>query len=319
VLDTTRVEAGEVSIFPEPVAVGLLLRDVAAIMAPIAAERDIRVEFAGGDCDWQVSAAPQRLKQVMLNLLSNAIKYNREGGEVTIECERADEFLRIAVSDTGRGIAARELSNVFAPFERLDVGREAIEGAGLGLAISRQLMEAMGGTLSVRSVPGVGSTFTAELALLSEDLAPQAGEDATGGDQDAPAEPAQMHRLLYIEDDIANCKLVERVLDRRPEIKFEATVQGRLGLDLARHDPPEVIVLDLELPDLDGERVLIALKHDARTERIPVIVLTADADPVQSARLLALGAFAFLTKPLDVAGFFAALDEILLAESVVPR
>jgi len=319
VLDTTRVEAGEVSIFPEPVAVGLLLRDVAAIMAPIAAERDIRVEFAGGDCDWQVSAAPQRLKQVMLNLLSNAIKYNREGGEVTIECERADEFLRIAVSDTGRGIAARELSNVFAPFERLDVGREAIEGAGLGLAISRQLMEAMGGTLSVRSVPGVGSTFTAELALLSEDLAPQAGEDATGGDQDAPAEPAQMHRLLYIEDDIANCQLVERVLGRRPEIKFEATLQGRLGLDLARHDPPEVIVLDLELPDLDGERVLIALKRDARTERIPVIVLTADADPVQSARLLALGAFAFLTKPLDVAGFFAALDEILLAGSVVAR
>jgi CheY-like chemotaxis protein/nitrogen-specific signal transduction histidine kinase len=319
VLDTTRVEAGEVSIFPEPVAVGPLLRDVAAIMAPIAAERDIRVEFAGGDCDWQVSAAPQRLKQVMLNLLSNAIKYNREGGEVTIECERADEFLRIAVSDTGRGIAARELSNVFAPFERLDVGRETIEGAGLGLAISRQLMEAMGGTLSVRSVPGVGSTFTAELALLSGDLGPPAGEGDSGSDPDAPAEPAQMHRLLYIEDDIANCKLVERVLDRRPEIKFEATVQGRLGLDLARHDPPEVIVLDLELPDLDGERVLIALKHDARTERIPVIVLTADADPDQAARLLGLGAFAFLTKPLDVAGFFAALDDILLAESVVPR
>jgi PAS domain S-box-containing protein len=313
----TRAQAGEVTLFPEPVAAHALLRDVAAIMAPIAAERDIRIEVACGESDWQVRAAPQRLKQVLLNLVSNAIKYNREGGEVRIECERADGKARIAVSDTGRGIAARELSNIFAPFERLEVGGEAIEGAGLGLAISRQLMDAMGGTLTVRSVPGVGSTFTAELAILSEGIRLPAGEGAGGSDPDARSGDAQPHRLLYIEDDVANCKLVERALERRPEIKFEATLQGRLGLDLARHDPPEVIMLDLELPDLDGEQVLVALKHDARTERIPVIVLTADGDPVLAARLLGLGAFAFLTKPLDVGGLLAALDEVLLAGSAV--
>jgi PAS domain S-box-containing protein len=316
VLDTARIEAGNVTVFPEPVAVGGLLRDVVAVVSPIAAERHISLEIASPEHDWQVCADPQRVKQVLLNLLSNAIKYNHDGGEVRIDCESIEPNLRIAVHDTGPGIPDARLPEVFAPFERLDAERDDIEGTGLGLSLSRHLVELMGGTLSVQSAPGVGSTFTVELALAQESDAVAAAGETAEGDRIAIAPTV---RLLYVEDDVANIKLVERVLERRPEISVEATLQGRLGIELACHHPPDVMLLDLHLPDLSGEQVLDALKHDARTARVPVIVLTADANPDRATRLLDLGASAFLTKPLDAPGFLATLDEILLAGSVMPK
>jgi CheY-like chemotaxis protein/anti-sigma regulatory factor (Ser/Thr protein kinase) len=296
-----------VTIFPEPVAVEALLRDVVAVVAPIAAERSIRVEIESPGPECQVRADPQRVKQVLLNLLSNAIKYNREEGEVNIACERAGPNLRIGVRDTGRGIPADRLSDVFEPFERL------------GLALSEHLMELMGGTLTVKSEPGVGSTFTAELELAeqSDALAPiERSFKITERDRSDAAPKA---RLLYVEDNVANIKLIERVLEHRPEIAVEATLQGRLGIELARHHPPDVILLDLHLPDLTGEQVLDALKSDARTARIPVIILTADVSADQATRVLNLGASAFLTKPLDVPSFLDTLDEVLLAGSLVPE
>jgi PAS domain S-box-containing protein len=319
VLDIARIEAGNVTIFPEPVAVEALLRDVVAVVAPIAAERSIRVEIESPGPECQVRADPQRVKQVLLNLLSNAIKYNREGGEVNIACERAGPNLRICVRDTGCGIPADRLSDVFEPFERLSTGHENIEGAGLGLALSEHLMELMGGTLTVQSEPGVGSAFTAELELAeqSDALAPiERSFEITERDRSDAAPKA---RLLYVEDNVANIKLIERVLGHRPEIAVEATLQGRLGIELARHHPPDVILLDLHLPDLTGEQVLDALKSDARTARIPVIILTADVSADQATRVLNLGASAFLTKPLDVPGFLDTLDEVLLAGSLVPE
>jgi CheY-like chemotaxis protein len=251
VLDISRIEAGNLTIHPKPVAVRALLCDVVAMVAPIAAERNIRVETEPLETERHVLADPQRLKQVLLNLLSNAIKYNRDGGEFRIACEQAGPRLRILVRDTGRGIPAERLCEVFAPFARLG------------------------------------------------------------------AEPAV--RLLYVEDSVANIKLVERILECRPSITVEATGQGRLGIELARHHQPDVIVLDLHLPDLAGEQILITFKSDARTERIPVIILTADASADQATRLRDLGADAYLTKPVDVPGFLAALDEVLLTGALVSK
>jgi PAS domain S-box-containing protein len=319
VLDIARIEAGKVIIVPEPVAVGTLLRDVVAVVSPMATERNIRVEIASGNPECHVRADPQRMKQVLLNLLSNAIKYNREGGAVRIVCKRSGSALRIRVSDTGRSIPAEQLSEVFAPFERLGAEHENVEGSGLGLALSRHLMQLMGGTLTVESEPGVGSTFTAEFELAEETESLATLEGAPGSREGDASDRAPTIRLLYMEDNVVNIKLIELVLERRPAIAVEATMLGRLGIELARHHPPDVIVLDLSLPDLTGEQVLEDLKSDPRTERIPVIILTGDTSADQAPRLLALGAFRFLTHPLDAANFLAALDEVLLAGSVVAR
>jgi CheY-like chemotaxis protein/anti-sigma regulatory factor (Ser/Thr protein kinase) len=317
VLDIARIEAGKVTIVPEPVAVGALLRDVVAVVSPMAAERNIRVEIAPGNPDCHVRADPQRVKQVLLNLLSNAIKYNREGGAVRIVCERSAPTLRIHVSDTGRSIPAAQLAEVFAPFERLGAENENVEGSGLGLALSRHLMELMGGTLTVESEPGVGSTFTAEFELAEETDSLDTLESAQGSPEGDASDLVPTVRLLYMEDNVVNIKLLELVLERRTAIAVEATMLGRLGIELARHHPPDVIVLDLGLPDLTGARVLEDLKSDPRTERIPVIILTGDTSADQGPRLLALGASRFLTHPLDAASFLAALDEVLLAGSLV--
>ena len=319
VLDIARIEAGKVTIFPEPVAVEALLRDVVAVVSPMAAERNIRVEFASGEPGCHVRADRQRVKQVLLNLLSNAIKYNREGGEVLIVCEQAGPHLRIRVRDTGRGIPAERLSEVFAPFERIVAEHEDIQGSGLGLALSQHLMELMGGTLTVESEPGVGSTFTVELELAEETEALDTVKRALETPEGDRVDGAPAIRLLYMEDNVVNIKLVEYVLERRPEITVDATLQGRLGIELARHHLPDVIVLDLNLPDMTGEQVLDTLKHDARTERIPVIILSAEVGVDQGPRLLELGASSFLTHPLDVPSFLAALDAVLPAGALVPE
>jgi PAS domain S-box-containing protein len=317
VLDIARIEAGKVAIFPEPVAVEALIADVVAVVSPMAAERNIRVEIAPGDLECHILADRQRVKQVLLNLLSNAIKYNREEGEVEIGCECVGPHLRIRVRDTGHGIPAERLADVFAPFERIVAEHEDIQGSGLGLALSRNLMELMGGTLTVESEPGVGSTFTAELELAEETKTPDTVKRALETPAGDRVDDAPTIRVLYMEDSVVNIKLVEYVLERRPEIKVEATLQGRLGIELARHDPPDIIVLDLDLPDMTGEQVLDTLKHDVRTERIPVVILTASVD--QGPRLLELGASSFLTHPLDAPTFLATLDAVLPAAALVPR
>jgi PAS domain S-box-containing protein len=317
VLDISLIEAGGLTIHPEPVAVRALVADVIAMVAPIARERSIRVELEPLACERHILADPQRLKQVLLNLLSNAIKYNREGGTVTVICEPARPWLRIHVRDTGFGIPDARLEEAFAPFERLGAERGRVEGTGLGLAVSRQLMKLMGGTLTVQSEPGVGSTFTAELELALESGDPAAPDEAVDGGDLVPVQPGSAVELLYIEDNVANVKLLERLLRCRPAITVTAVGQGRLGIELARHHRPEVIVLELHLPDLTGEQILVALRGDPRTAALPVIVLTADASPERAERLLDLGADAHILKPADVSSFLAAVDALLLQRPLV--
>jgi CheY-like chemotaxis protein len=254
-------------------------------------------------------ADAQRLKQILLNLLSNAIKYNRAGGSVTVGCERISPTrLRITVTDTGIGIPPEKLGLLFVPFERLGAERTTVEGAGIGLALSLRLAEAMGGTIAVESVAGEGSTFWVELPVVEGPVERYERLDRTGATAPAPA--TERRSLLYIEDNLANLKLIERLLGDRTDFEILPAMQGRIGLGLARDHRPALVLLDLHLPDMDGYEVLHELRDDPATSSIPVIVVSADATQGQIQRLLAAGAAAYLTKPLDVREFLRLVDDL---------
>jgi CheY-like chemotaxis protein/anti-sigma regulatory factor (Ser/Thr protein kinase) len=246
---------------------------------------------------------------VLINLLSNAVKYNREGGEVNISVEAAaSDRMRIAVTDTGPGIEAESMGKLFTPFERLNAAAD-VQGTGLGLALSRSLVEAMGGILDVESTPGEGSTFTVELARGE----PAAVAAIDGDRRELVA--ARLYdgerRLLYIEDTVANVRLVEEILEARPSVKVLPAGMGCLGLDLALDHRPDLILLDLHLPDVGGEQVLAWLRADERTREIPVVILSADATERSRGPLLEDGASAYLTKPIGVRELLGVVDEYL--------
>jgi CheY-like chemotaxis protein len=267
-------------------------------------------------CDMYVFADRQRLKQILLNLLSNAVKYNREGGTVSLSCEQPGPTrLRLKVADTGPGLRPDQLSLLFVPFERLGADRTDVEGTGIGLALSRRLAEAMGGSLDVDTTLGEGSTFYVELPLVEGPV--ERYERINGrGQAPAPDRVTSVHRhaVVYIEDNLANLKLVQRVVAKRDDVEIIPAMQGRLGIELAREHRPVLILLDLHLPDLDGEQVLQRLRDDPDTAAIPVIIVSADATTGGIQRMLSAGAVAYLTKPFDVRELLRIFDELLPAQ-----
>jgi PAS domain S-box-containing protein len=311
VLDISRIETGRIALSPEPVQVKEALSSAVELVRPIARERGIRIKTEDPDAgDRYVVADRQRLRQVLLNLLSNAVKYNREGGGVTIRtAEIQGDGLRVSVSDEGAGIAMEKMDRLFTPFDRLDAEATGVEGTGLGLALSKRLVEAMGGIMSVQSVVGQGSTFSVELPLTESPEVRYERVRAEGGA--LPSIPDGSHTLLQIEDNPANLKLVERVLEAVPQLNVISAPQGRLGVDLARQHEPDLILLDLNLPDLSGFEVLRILRADPATRDIPVIVISADATKEQITRLLDAGARAYVTKPLDVTLFVKVVGDAL--------
>jgi CheY-like chemotaxis protein/anti-sigma regulatory factor (Ser/Thr protein kinase) len=310
VLDISRIEAGEFSLSVEAVPVVPLLDDAIELIEPLADGRGVKVHppvIAEGS--GYVRADNQRLKQVVLNLLSNAVKYNREGGEVRVSVDAVgSDRMRIAVSDTGPGIDRESLTKLFTPFERLNAGSN-VQGTGLGLALSRSLVEAMGGRIEVESTPGEGSIFTIELARGE----PAAVAAADGDERELLAARSYdgERRLLYIEDTGANVRLIEEILRSRPSIRLVPAGMGRLGLELAVEHRPDLILLDLHLPDIDGEQMLAWLREDERTREIPVVILSADASDRSRAPLLQDGARAYLTKPIGVRDLLGVVDEYL--------
>jgi signal transduction histidine kinase len=307
VLDISRIETGRLPLSLEPVPVAETLHHAVELIEPSARSARIALEIEPIHERLHVLADRQRLEQVLLNLLSNAVKYNRSGGAVRVRSEVARETaLRILVTDTGPGIAAEKLGRLFMPFERLGAESSAIEGTGLGLALSRRLIEAMGGSIAVETAEGAGSTFSVELQLVA------APSDARAEAPPAAADEAARRpvKVLYIEDNLSNLRLVESVFSRRPEVTLLSAMQGRVGLTLARDHRPDLILLDLHLPDISGEEVFRLLQADASTREVPVVVLTADAIPTGMRRLLSAGVRAYLTKPLDVTQLLATLDDI---------
>jgi signal transduction histidine kinase/ActR/RegA family two-component response regulator len=317
VLDLARIESGRLSLSPEPVQIAEAVSRTLDLARPLAAERRITLRAdAARTGPRYVLADTQRLHQVLLNLVANAIKYNRDGGDVTVGCAEAGAGrLRFVVTDTGAGIPPALQARLFTPFDRLGAETGPVEGTGLGLVLAKRLVEAMGGVIGVESVEGRGSTFWLELpeaASPEENVRRRAAAPAT-------LAAARGGTVLYIEDNAANVRLVETILAERPAIRFISAMQGRLGLDLARQHRPSVILADLHLPDISGEDVLREVRADPALRDIPVIILSADATPGQISRLLAAGARAYLTKPLDVQELLAKIDAWCAGQESEPR
>jgi signal transduction histidine kinase/AmiR/NasT family two-component response regulator len=310
VLDIAAIEAGGLSVSLEPVAVAEVVAEAVSLIRPLADQHRILLVGPDQPCDEHVLGDRQRLKQILLNLLSNAVKYNRVGGRVELACDRvAAGRLRITVADTGPGIPPEALDRLFVPFERLERDQGVVEGTGLGLALSQRLAGAMGGTLEVTTIVDQGSTFWVELPLterLAERVEVQQGRAALVQAQTNPA-----LTVLYIEDNASNLKLVERVLSRLPDVTLIPAMRPQLGLELAAEHHPDLVLLDLHLPDMPGEEVLRRLRANPTTADVPVVVLSADARPSQIEHLLDQGARAFLTKPLDVKELLTLLDTMV--------
>ena len=315
ILDISRIETGNLALSPEAVSVAEVVNDVVTLMRPVAEERgiELRSDYGAGHPQWgaHVLADRQRVKQILLNLMANAVKYNRDAGEVVVSVESAEEAMRIKVTDTGPGIRDEDQVRLFTPFERLGAESTGVEGSGVGLALCRRLAEAMAGSVGVRSTYGEGSCFWVELPLTEgpveryERIHGPTGWE-TGTDE---AGPERRPTVLYIEDNLSNLKLIERVLAHRGDVEVVPAMQGRLGLAVAREHQPDAILLDLHLPDMSGDQVLRQLRDDPATAAIPVVILSADATPGQVERLLAAGANAYLTKPLDVRELLDVLSE----------
>jgi PAS domain S-box-containing protein len=316
VLDLAKLESGRIDLSLEPVEVCPLVQDCVGLVSALAGKRGIRIRHTGLE-GVAVRADRTRLKQALLNLLSNAVKYNREGGDVRIDVQAEGiDRLRIRVTDSGPGIPATRLAQLFQPFNRLGAEATEIEGTGIGLTITRRIIEMIGGSVDVESEVGVGSTFWIELPLES---APGYGQDhAAAVDHGAPALAADavQHTVLYIEDNPSNIKLVAQILGRRPHIHLLTAHTPELGIELALARHPELILLDINMPDMDGYQVLEVFKAEARLKTIPVVAITANAMPADLERGKAAGFVDYLTKPLDVGRFNAMLDRLLSPDSV---
>ena len=314
VLDLSRAEAGALHLVPSQVNVGELAQRCLGLVAQLAQARRITCRVEAACFSTLLWCDEPRLRQVLLNLISNAIKYNHEDGQVVVACEATPEGrCRVMVSDTGPGLSAEEIGRLFVPFERLTQAYGAVEGTGLGLVVSRRVTEAMGGSLELQSEVGRGSTFWIELPSTAT---PKALPAAPAPIEDPPAPPvaATGTRLLYIEDNASNIELVRTLLaEFRPQWELLTATHGSKGLERARQDAPDLILLDLQLPDLSGDRVLTELRHGPAPSDVPVIVLSADATPHSRARLLAEGASDYLTKPLRVERLLSQLDHFLHA------
>ncbi len=306
VLDIARIEAGRVELSPEPVFVDEVLAETLDLLRPAAATRRINIEIptrATGHLG--VTADRKRFKQVLLNLLSNAVKYSPPDSRVVVECHHTPPWqVQVSIRDSGPGITPDKLARLFVAFDRLGAEDSLVQGTGLGLALSKHLVEAMGGQIGVESTPGRGSIFWVRLPQSQRGVAGAlADSPPTGVEGPASPEPsitARPFTVLYIEDNPSNLSLVEYVLAQHPQVRLLAAARGAEGVEIAQREQPDMVLLDLHLPDMTGFDVLASLRTDPRTHAIPVAGISADATRSTIARLLDAGACAYLSKPLNV-------------------
>ena len=307
ILDLSVIESGNLSLSMESVSLAEVLRECAVMAEPQATKYGISVTFAELVAPCFVNADRTRAKQVLINLLSNAIKYNRARGTVSVVCTvSASDSIRISVRDTGAGLTPEQLSQLFQPFNRLGQQAGAEEGTGIGLVVSKQLVELMGGVMGVESTVGQGSVFWYELKLTA---APRAAvHEATGLARAQVPVDAPMNTVLCIEDNPANLLLVESILERRPDFRLLSARDGISGVALARASQPDVILMDIDLPDISGIDALKLLASDPETAQIPVIALSANAMLHDIEKGKAAGFFRYLTKPVNVNELMTTLD-----------
>ena len=312
ILDLAVIESGRLALSLEPVSLVEVMLECQAMIEPQAKKRGIQMTFPQFDIPYFVMADRTRVKQVFINLLSNSIKYNQAGGTVVVACcASAPERIRISVIDTGVGLPAEKLAQLFQPFNRLGQEASAEEGTGIGLVVTKRLVELMGGVIGVESTVGVGSEFWIEVEAAT------APKNVAGSAESSPVAPAQVRHdaplrtLLYVEDNPANLKLVEQLIARRPDMRMLSAVDGHLGIEIARAFQPEVILMDINLPGISGIEAMKILRDDPATAHIPVVALSANAIPSDIVKGLEAGFFRYLTKPIKVSEFLSTLDDVL--------
>lgn len=314
ILDLALVESGKLSLELQVMALADVMLECQTMVEPQADKRGINVSFPAFAVPYFVTADSTRVKQILINLLSNAIKYNKPNGTVVVTClEVGFGRIRMTVEDTGEGLSPEKMAYLFQPFNRLGQEAQAEQGTGIGLVMTKRLVELMGGTMGVESLVGKGSTFWVELDLTT---GPHPGEDTSPTQAKAqlavlaPGD-ARMHTLLYVEDNPANLLLVEFLIERRPDIRLLSAVNGVNGIAMARTTLPDVILMDINLPGISGIEVLKLLLADPATSHIPVVALSANAMPSDIEKGLATGFYRYLTKPIKIDEFMATLDEAL--------
>ena len=319
ILDLALIESGKATLSREPVSLGEVLLECRAMIEPQAHKRGIAMTFPRFDVPCFLDADRTRVKQILINLLFNAIKYNRPQGSVVVEYALCSpDRVRISVRDTGSGLDPDRLAQLFQPFNRLGREAGAEEGTGIGLVVTKRLVELMGGTIGVESAVGVGSVFWIDLSVTRP---PQLGaRDAERATHARPAtvDGAPLHTVLYVEDNPANLELVEQLIARRPELHMLSAADGELGIEFARAYRPEVILMDVNLPGISGIEAMKILRADPSTANIPIIALSANAVPRDVEKALAAGFFGYLTKPIKVDEFMSTLNIALERSIRVP-
>ncbi len=309
VLEISRAEIGATNSSLEILDAALILRECLAIMRPIAESSHV-ILLSSALPTVYVQGDRQKLRQIFMNLLSNGIKFNRQGGSLTVHHDLSQpEVLIIRFQDTGLGIPMSKMDRLFKPFERLGNANDGTEGTGLGLAVSRSLAESMGGSLDGESEEGVGSTFTLKLKLGQQgsETKGECGSGASPMSHDS-VEPCT---VLAVEDNVANMELLAKLFANRKDVKMLVALDGSSALRLARKHKPDAILLDLHLPDMDGEEVITTLRAEKDFQQTPFIIVTADAREELPAKFAELGAYSFLTKPLDLKELISTLNEAI--------
>ena len=312
ILDLAKVESRQVPLSEEPVSLAEVMLECQSMIEPLAQQRGIKLALPLFDIPFFVRADHTRLKQVIINLLSNAIKYNRENGTVEVQCtESTPGRIRTSIKDSGTGLSPEQLAQLFQPFNRLGQEAGGEEGTGIGLVVAKRLVELMGGSIGVESTVGAGSVFWFELASVAEPhLSIAEGDAVVLAHLQAPAE-ARPHSVLYVEDNPANLKLVEQIIARHPDISLLTAVNGNSGIEIARDKQPDVILMDINLPGINGFEALKILRADPATAHIPVIAISANAMPRDIERGMKAGFFRYITKPIKVDEFMGALEDAL--------
>ncbi len=309
ILDLALIESGKLSLSLESMSLGEVLADCQAMIEPQTLRNNIQVSFPQFESPQFVHADRTRVKQVFINLLSNAIKYNRAGGSVVVSCGPAvGNRTRISFRDTGDGLSAHKLAQLFQPFNRLGQEAGAEEGTGIGLVVSKRLVELMGGQIGAHSTVGVGSEFWVELDTTVEPQPAEVGSPTPLARSRANGHAAQ-HTVLCVEDNLANLTLIEKLVARRPDIRLLTARDGRSGIEIALTSQPDVVLMDINLPGINGIQALRILADNPATAHIPVIALSANAMPRDIEKGLQAGFYRYLTKPIRVNELMDTLDE----------
>ncbi len=312
ILDLAVIESGRLTLSLEAVSLPEVLIECQAMIEPQALKRGIIMTFPKFDDACYIKADRTRLKQVLINLLSNAIKYNKANGKVMVECTLADrQRLRISVRDTGAGLSRDMLAQLFQAFNRLGKEAGSEEGTGIGLVVSKRLMELMQGAIGAESTVGVGSVFWIELSYASDPH--EAYFKAAGIAHPVSSVPASQRSrlLLYVEDNPANLKLVEQIIARRHDLRLLTAQNGKDGIDLARGYVPDVILMDINLPGISGIEAMKLIHLDPATAHIPIVALSANAIPRDIEKGIEAGFFRYLTKPIIVNELLETLNVAL--------